>query len=293
MSFFANNNVKILTETAGNVNDLKPTGDAVFAEVFCYEGWISSQSSDDIILPYAERGTELDCDLPTRINIHLGERHHGGGNIRNILLRLLYELLDRLVRFDTELGLGDLMVELGVLGVQAHAHGVYESRQLGQHVPLVDEIGVTVRVDPNPAAPQFHLCGHGLDDIEPQKRLSVSAEHDLGIPLGIADLGDHLLGRRLLSKPEVMPFHEVGVIAYAESAGRRAAVRDIEVQRIPDGIGYLTALRDLPDTEELHGVEARDPGHVIEGKALDLRNRLSRVMNECRFVALAAFGLRR
>ena len=251
------------------------------------------RSAYDVIFPDPETGAQPFGDPAAGVKIDFGKGDDRGGHVGNVLLRLPNEILDCLVGVDAELRLAYLLVQLGVLSIQADADGINQAGKFGQYVSFVDEIGMAVRIDPDLAALAFHFGSNGLDHVEAQQRLAVPAEHDLGITPGVADLPDQVLGGRLLAQPEVVPLHEIRTVAHAEGAGRGAAVGDVEVERVPDGIGDLTALGHGPDAEKLHGIEARDAGHIVEGKPLDLRDHLRGMPHKGRLVPFSPHGLRR
>src|SRR3990170_1881417 len=104
-------------------------------------------SPHNVILAYAELNAQAIRDLPACLDVHLGKRYHGDRHIGNMLLCLTDKILDSFVRDPAELRLADLVIERGILGVQAHAHRVDESGKLGQNISLVDQVRVAIRIN--------------------------------------------------------------------------------------------------------------------------------------------------
>ena len=140
-------------------------------------------TADHVILAYPELCAQFFGDLAAGIKSTSGRETTVAVTSGIYFFASRMNSLTASIGLDAELRLAYLVIQLGVLGVQADAYGVHETGKFGQDVPLMDEVGMAVRIDPHPAAPPLHFRGHGLDHIEPQQRLPVSAEHDLGIAL--------------------------------------------------------------------------------------------------------------
>ena len=83
----------------------------------------------------------------------------------------------------------------------------------------------------------FNLGRDLFNDIQSDSRLAVAAEDELPVFIRGADRGDDLFGRRLVLQPELVFLVERrAFITDAERALVGAAVGDIEIKSIPDGI---------------------------------------------------------
>ena len=149
-------------------------------------------------------------------------------------------------------------------------------------------VGEPVRHQPNPpGAAALELAGHLLHHVEPERRLTESAEDDFGEARRVAGGGEHLRRVGFLREFQIVALVDAIAQEPAEKTRILAIVRDVEIERLADRVGDASPIRLRPYPEQAAHVLRSEARHLLRRHPVEFGQGLRNASDVGRFVSLA------